>query len=319
MDKATKKKIIIISVIDLLFAILLVKFKLIFSFGIYFKELTYIALLSCGIINYFFFIKFIKKTGLWEHAKFFIPFSIAAALFFKLVYILYYILLANFYCKGCYGRSGFTESFFSGIMRFAFIFFIGTLMGSALKDIIDKRVRKKLSIRLIVYPIVFLIILFLIQFTWRTYKVGQLDLALKKQILLLKLKFNGITYCETPEEAIQLYANALIKNNREEAVKYVEKYQRDKNLVSYTDKTDEELRNEGENLLKGHLLCKDQNGWGIFTTWVSPEIANGHIEYPVKQLIYNEATWRYPIVGDKDTKHADIQLLYNEKEGWKIK
>lgn len=292
MDAATKKKIIIIAVINLFLAILLVKFKLIFSFGIYFKELTYIALIGCGIINYFFLIEFIKKNGVREHIKFFIPFSVIVALFFKLVYILYRIVLESFYhlyYKTYFDVSGISillKSFFSGIVGFAFIFFIGTIMGSALKDIKDKQVRKKITIRLIVYPIVILSAFFLYRFVWVNYTGEYVENS--KIWHTIKLKLRGVEFCETPEEVIQRYADALIRGDRRKALGYVYKpkydtkgWEGDKRRLY--SRTNEELKKEGEKMIKdGYLEEKS----GSDAEWAVIYNIDGIESRPTERLIY---------------------------------
>lgn len=217
MEKSTKKKIIIISVIDLLFAVL---FGLLSIFpSIYYvisQEVLIgfeyiIILICCGIINSF----LIKDATLWEHIKFFIPFSIGIVILFKIVYLYNYV---------SYNLTDHND-LMPGviiIVKFAAIFFIGALLGMALKKIMnkmDKPARKKLITRLIIYPIVILITFILIRLLWLMYSGEHPEQALKIHILTLKLQ--GIEYCETPKEAIQRYADALIKGNRREALKYV--------------------------------------------------------------------------------------------------
>lgn len=127
MTSSMKKKIIIISVINLLFAILFVKLILssVTYSGLVATEI--ITLISCGIINSF----FIKKDSLWQHTKFFIIFSIITASLFEIVYLFYYFTQ---------DPDDFMVSIstFVVIVKLAFIFFIGTLLGAALKEIYDR-------------------------------------------------------------------------------------------------------------------------------------------------------------------------------------
>lgn len=58
------------------------------------------------------------------------------------------------------------------IVKFATIFFIGTLLGAGLKKIMgkmDEQARKKLITRLIIYSIVTLIAFIVLRFMWLIY------------------------------------------------------------------------------------------------------------------------------------------------------
>lgn len=282
MGVETKKRIIVISIIDLLFAILFALNFFIFLFFIPSEILTgyeyIIALIFCGAINSF----LIRDATLKEHIKFFIPFSIGIAILFKIVYIYSFFEEVNF-----------LNYIISSIMKFAVIFFIGTLLGAALKKIMnkmDEHARKKLIIRLIVYSIVSLIAFIILRFTWLLYAEDHPDQALKMHIFFLKLQ--GIEYCETPEEAIQRYADALIRGDRREAMKYIIKRISDKGWEyekkRLYSKTNKELKEEGEELL------------------------GGFFDYNFEKSI---AEW--DVKTNSEAAFA-LQLFYDKEQGWKI-
>ena len=121
----------------------------------------------------------------------------------------------------------------------------------------QKQAKKNLIIRLIVYPIVIMIVFLLCGVIWVQYAKDHPEQALKAHILWLKIK--GIEYCETPEEAIQLYAEALIKGDRDEALEYVDKPKYEPSRWEGSKRrlyrrTDQELKEEGEDILNnGHM------------------------------------------------------------------
>ncbi|MFH0854242.1 MAG: hypothetical protein V1891_02005 [bacterium] len=113
------------------------------------------------------------------------------------------------------------------------------------------------KIRLIIYPIIILL-------------AGVLSFYLFKQYRKEhpKPKLLGVDFCATPEEAVRRYAEALMKADREEALKYVYKPPRDiwrwegYRRRLYEDYTDEELTEYGKKLLNGWSYNKWQTGWG---------------------------------------------------------
>ncbi|MFH1565390.1 MAG: hypothetical protein ABIC82_06180 [bacterium] len=140
----------------------------------------------------------------------------------------------------------------------------------------DQKSKRNLIIRLIVYPIVIVIVFFLCRVLWVQYTKDNPEQAKKMHILGMKLR--GIEYCETPEEAVRLYAEALVNGDREEALIYIyrPKYEHnrwDGAKKRFYRKTDEELKEEGEDILNGYMREKNSET----AEWVIIHNINGEI------------------------------------------
>jgi len=140
---------------------------------------------------------------------------------------------------------------------------------------------KNNKIRLIVYPIVVLIAAGLSFYLYYRYREEN-----------PKPKLIGLEFCATPEEAVRRYAEALMKADREEALKYVYKPLNDIHRWEGTQrrlysKTDEELKEEGEEIINnGYLDKKWQMGWGGRADWVVIHNIEGEIIGGPMSLIY---------------------------------
>lgn len=116
--------------------------------------------------------------------------------------------------------------------------------------------------RLIVYPIVIVIVFLLCRVLWVQYAKEHPEQALEAHKVWMKIQ--GIEFCETPQEAIQLYAEALIRGDREEALIYIyrpkyeiSRWESDKKYLY--GKTNEELKKEGKKIINDGRMEKADN------------------------------------------------------------
>ncbi|MFH0854240.1 MAG: hypothetical protein V1891_01995 [bacterium] len=153
----------------------------------------------------------------------------------------------------------------------------------------EKSTKKKIVIRLIVYPIIIILAIFLYRFIWVNYTGEYIENS--KTWRTFKMNLRGVEFCETPEEAIQHYADALIRGDRREALGYVYKPKYDTKKWDghkkrlYEDFSDEELKKRGEKMIKDGYLEKKSDP---FPDWVVEYNFNGEIVKGPTRLIYTD-------------------------------